>query len=276
MPFVEALDITGNMFVMYKASPNATQRAHAIKSIFNLVAFQHLGFGEVPGIRERVEMGIDLSVDYFGGDWWTPDGINRLEPEKKSKFRLDDPKQLENTVERNARALNKSHPERELEWYSALRGGLFFGGLSERWEDVMRICSWFDATIEPEYSAGTIENQLFQLYICIAGSLSPEPMEGADQLLQQVKNCRLKRIRLLCAAWEAVIAADQAAFDKAFTETVKHFVANPSAITIAYEWVAMHQSIIWLIAEHRGLQFPAMSDKCRAAVVTPQSLGFTD
>ena len=73
-----------------------------------------------------------------------------------------------------------------------------------------------------------------------------------------------------------MIAADQSAFDKAFTESVKHFVSKPSDVKIANKWLALDQSIIWLIAEHRGLQFPAMSDKCRAAVVTRQSLDFAD
>jgi len=121
-----------------------------------------------------------------------------------------------------------------------------------------------------------IEDEYFQLYICIAGSLSPEPMEGADELLAKVKKCRLKRPRLLCAAWEAATAADQAAFDKAFPATVKHFVSKLPGAKIFDEWVALDQSIIWLIAEHRGLTFPSMPEKCVAAVVTRQSLGFAD
>jgi hypothetical protein len=137
---------------------------------------------------------------------------------------------------------------------------------------VGRIGSWFDATVEPEYQAGQIEEEYMLLLVCIAGSLAPKPMDGADQLLARVKKCRTKRPRLLCAAWEAANAADQAAFDKAFPEAVRRFLTPPDDNSME-RWVARDQSSVWLIAERRGLRMPPLSEKERAAVVTRESAG---
>ena len=138
---------------------------------------------------------------------------------------------------------------------------MILAGLVGRWEDIGRISSWFDATIEPEYSAGTIEDEYYQLFVCIAGGLSPTPMEGEAELLAKVKSCRAKRVRLLCAAWEAAQAADQAAFDKAFPQTDKHYLSKPEDGQM-YTWLARCiNPAVWLIAEYRGLKFPPLSER---------------
>lgn len=167
--------------------------------------------------------------------------------------------------------MDKSYPERELKWYKAFKFVLFLGGLAGRWDDLAGIGSWFDATIGPEYQAGMLEDEYMLLLVYIAGGLAPEPMAGADQLLARVKKCRTKRPRLLCAAWEAADAADQAAFDKAFPETVKHFLSKLEEGRVC-DWVAVDQSSVWLIAERGGLKLAPLPDKL-AAVVTRESAG---
>ncbi|WP_146462236.1 hypothetical protein [Rubripirellula tenax] len=254
-------------------APTHKWRSAAIDSKMRLAALHHLEIGVVDDLPEQAQTGVDLVVDYFCGDWWTKAGLARLTEEQKTKYKLLDPQSLKNCYLDNKPAVDRSKPSHSLRWYTELRCGLLLGGLTGRWDDVAKICAGFDATIPPEYCAGEIEDQMFQLMICIAGSLSPEPMDGADQLFEEAKKSRLKRPRLLCAAWEAVIAGDQAAFDKAFVDSVKHFVAKPVNSNISYDIVALAQSIIWLIAEHRGLTLPKMSEKCLAAVVTRQSVG---
>ena len=255
-------------------APTVKRRNSAIKDKMTFVGWHHLEIGAVDDLLEQTQAGVDLVVDYFCGNWWTEAELVRLSEEQKTKYKLLDPKRFEDCHLENQMAIDRSKPSHRLRWYTPLRAGLLMGALTGRWEDVAKICAWFDTTIPPEYCAGEIEDQLFQLFICIAGELSPEPVAGIDDLLAEVKKCRLKRPRLLCAAWEAVIEEDQAAFDKAFVDSVKHFVAKPVDSLISYDVVALPQSIIWLIAEHRGLSLPEMSDKCKAAVVTRQSVGF--
>lgn len=255
-------------------APLQKRRDNVIQRKLRLVAMHHLEIGDVDDLREQTQSGVDLVVDYFCGDWWKPEGFARLTDEVKEKYGLNDPQKYERALSINAVCLENSRPSDSLEWYTPLRAGLLMGGLTGRWDDVGKICSWFDTAIPPEYCAGEIEDQTFQLFICIAGELRAEPMNGANQLLAKVKECRLKRPRLLCAAWEAAIAKDQTAFNKAFVDSVLHFVAKPVDSNIPYDIAALPQSIIWLIAEHRGLSFPEMSDKCKAAVITRESAGF--
>lgn len=274
-PLPELLEDLRSEDKKFSNVPNVGPRLGHISNKLMFPVLYHLGFGPVSDVRQEVEDGVDLALEYFDDVWWRPEGIDRLPPEEIKRLRLDEPEIRTDAIERASRALDKSRSDRVLKWFEPLVHGLFLAGLVERWDDIGKICSWFDATIEPEYTAGELEDEYQQLFLCIAGSLSPEPMEGADELLAKVKKCRAKRPRLLCAAWEAASAADQAAFDKAFPETVKHFLSKPEDGQ-AYVWVAIHQSIVWLIAEHRGLTLPAMSDKLNAAVVTRQSAGIAE
>jgi hypothetical protein len=55
----------------------------------------------------------------------------------------------------DSRALDWSRPDRALVWYDILQDGLAFGALTQRWNDVRRICSWFKLGL-------TTENQRFR------------------------------------------------------------------------------------------------------------------
>lgn len=235
IPLPEFLERLSQHDAMHSASKSVVNKKEQLREKLSYPVLQHLGFGPIDGVAEQVARGVDLAVVYF-----TSGGHS---------------------------SYHRSYP-----WFDALTSGLFLGGLAGRWEDLGRICSRLDASIDPEYTAGMIEDEYQQLFLCIASSLRPEPMEGVKELLAKVKNCRARRPRLLCAAWEAAIAGDQAAFNKAFPETVKHFLSQREGGPI-YDWVAIDQSTVWLVAQWRGLAFPPLPDKLAAAVVTRRSAG---
>jgi hypothetical protein len=255
----EPLDVTiklldeGIARAIERTAPGCPQQQfirllHLDKIVFFAV-LEHLGYSPIDNLRSRIDSGVDRAVEYFWGDWWKGD-------------------------EEDAIAMDKSRPDRVLQWYGGLSHGLLLGGLAGRWDDVARICSWFDATIEAEYQAGMIEDEYMQLFLCIASHLSPQPMPGAAQVLENVRKCRTKRPRLLLAAWESAVAGNQPAFDKALPELVKFFLQNDAQdAPNATLWVALHASVIWLIAERNGLQFPALPEKLEAAVVRRQTIG---
>lgn len=240
-------------------------RAAAIQSTLFYPTLKHLGFEPIAAdlVRRETHLGVDLAARYFDDTWWRPDQMRQL------GVTADE---LAAANEFNSHGLDKSRPDRELQWFEAFTSALFLGGLAGRWDDLAKIGSWFDATIEPEYQAGQIEDEYMLLFVCIAGNLAPRPMPGVAELLAKVKKCRTKRPRLLTAAWEAAAAADQAAFDRAFPETVKHFLSKPPD-GMPYHWLAIDQSSIWLIAESRGLRMPPLPEKLAAAVVTRESAG---
>lgn len=212
-------------------------------------ALEHLGYGPIENLSHRLNQGVDRAIEYFFGDWWRAD-------------------------ESDARALDKTRPDRALRWFDVLPNALLLGGLTGRWDDVAKICSWFDESIELEYRGGMNEDAYMLLFLCIASSLSPAPMPGAENILSAVKASRSKRPRLLRAVWEAALAKDQKAFDKALKDSVSHFLkVDAEDVPNPIFWVALHPSFIWLLAERNGLTFPELPEQIDAAIVRRQTIG---
>ncbi|MHC4402972.1 MAG: hypothetical protein ACYTG0_25200 [Planctomycetota bacterium] len=210
---------------------------------------EHLGYGPIEDLTAHLKRGVDRCLEYFFGDWWVGD-------------------------EDDARALDKSRPDRELRWFGVLPKALLLGGLTGRWDDVSKICSWFDDSIEVECQGGMMADEYMLMFLCIASSLSPEPMAKVDEMVAKVKACRSRRPRLLCALWEATLAKDQKAFNKGLKDSVDHFLkVDAEDVPNVNFWVAPHPSFIWLMAERAGLEFPELPERLDAAVVRRQTIG---
>lgn len=211
--------------------------------------FDHLGYGPTEGLREHLDRGVDEALEYFFGDWWQ-------------------------RCPRDSRALDKTRWNRELRWFSVLSNALLLCGLTGRWDDAEKICSWFDDSIRVEYQGGMIEDEYMLMFLRIASDLSPQPMAKVDIITEYVKKCRARRPRQLLALWEAAMAADQKAFDKALAKAVKHFLKYDAEDVPNFNfWVALHPSFVWLVAERNGLQFPDLPEELDAAVVRRQTIG---
>jgi hypothetical protein len=225
-----------------------TGRNEEIGALLDFAVLQHLGYGPIKDLAERLNHGVNCAVDYFVGDWWKAN-------------------------EEDAKALDKSRHDRRLVWPEALTKGLLLCGLTGRWDDAARICSWFDDSILAVYPGGELGDDYGALYLCIASDLRAQPIPGVQEILAQVKACRYKRPRVLCAAWEAAVARDQKAFDKAFKDAVAYFLKYDANVNTIQSWVALDQSLVWLIAERNGLKFPKLRDELDAAVVRRQTIG---
>jgi hypothetical protein len=84
---------------------------------------------------------------------------------------------------------------------------------------------------------------------------------------------RYSRHTPICALWEAAIAKDQKAFDKAMKEEMSYFFKKEEENAPNWTmWVSLHTSAVWMIAEKNGLAFPKLSLKQDAAVVRRQTV----
>ena len=224
-------------------------REFDVLNSLSLAIMCHLDYETPPWIERRVSEGFDVALDYFFGDWWYDDKYRQM--------------------------LDKRHPDRNLYWFKAFSCGLFLGLLTERWPDVAKLCSWIEADLKPEYLGDELEVQGCQVYVSMAASLRPEPMEGLADVEANIQKCRTKRPRLLFKAWQAARSGDQLAFNKATTESLEHFIANRRAHgTGMTDWIAHHQSVVCLAARRLGLQLPPLPEKLAALIVTRESLGF--
>lgn len=209
---------------------------------------EHLGYGLIDRLPERLQVGVDHALDYFFGSWWAND-------------------------EEDARALDKSRPDRELMWSGVLTHGLLLAGLTGRWDDAAKICSWIDESIRLEYRFELNDYEYQWLYLCIASHLRAQPLSETAEMLLALKQSRPKRPRSLCAVWEAILVNDQAAFDSALKESLRHFLKSQAenAPNVNF-WVALDESLMWLVAERQGLGLPKLPDKLNAALLRHQTV----
>ena len=233
-----------------------------------------MGFVDFADVSPELVTGLSVVEDYFHGDWWTEESIRRIESESPDLLRLSQWQTVDSIIRGNAKRMDRSQPDCKFQWHDELRAGIIFGGLLDEWDKVAHICSAVDAETRPEYSAGTVVEQYFQWYLCVAGRESGQWTEGMDALMVSVKACRQRRLRQVVAAWEAAVAADQAAFNKGFTAAVKSFLKKVDDPSI-FEWVALDETVIGLIATKNGLSLPDMPDELKAPVMTRESLGLT-
>lgn len=258
-----------------EGSEGCPRQAHMSGLIHNYLEhawWKHVGYRKRPDVIPELQEGLSLVVEYFHGDWWTADNIRRVERERPEILHLKEWTTVEKIIKSNAQDMDRSNLDCNFRWRDQVRSGIIFGGMLEKWDEVAHICSALDADVKLEYSAGTIVDEYFQYYLCVAGNLSGQWTDGMEALLESAKKCRQRRLRQTIAAWEAAIAGEQPAFDKAFEAVVKSFVKredDPSE----YLGVGLDETVIWLIAEKHGLSFPALPDKLKAAVMTRESLG---
>lgn len=222
----ESFDHETEEYEKYKESPEIHIKRLKIKFALDATALYHLECIQIPEFRQYLQDACSMCVGYFCDNWWTAEAFERLSDDARRNCNLTNMEDIKGGVETNAIALDKGHPERDLVWHSGLTGALLFGGLLNKWDEVSRACGWFDETIEPEYSAGTVEDDLFYFFICVAGQLGPLPFDRFAKLAQKVQKSRLKRPRLLFRAWEAAVKCDQHEFDNAFVASLKHFLSR--------------------------------------------------
>lgn len=252
---LHSLFVRGEAKYLERTAPGQIQqqfnRALSIGDSVICAVLDHLGYGPINGSSAFVNRGVDRSIEYFFGDWWVPD-------------------------ESDAKALDKSRPDRALQWFGVLPNALFLCALTGRWDDAAKICSWIDSSIQLEYQFELTDYEHQMLYLCIVSSLRPEPLEGVEKMLEFVKKAKAKRPRLLCAVWEAVVARDQKAFDKALKQSVTHFLkVHAENVPNVCFWVALDESLLWLIAERNGLTFPVLPENLDAAIVRRQTVRLT-
>jgi hypothetical protein len=215
----------------------------------SLGVMKHLEYPTSPGVERRIHEGVDVAIDYFFGTWW-----------KESDM--------------YGTMLDKRRPDRDLIWFTPFSCGLLLALLSDRMEDAAKLCSWVEPGLKPEYLGGELEDEVCGLYMCMASRLLSERLEGIDDIEESIKKCRARRPRLLYNAWRAASIGDQTAFNKGFKDSMQHFAKKYHEAQMVTDWIAQHQSVIWLIAKKQGLTFPPLSEKLAAMVISRESLGF--
>lgn len=246
------------------------RRESNLNCCVQLAILEHLGYGPIEGLADRLSYGMDWAVEYFFGDWYRDD-----EAQRDYARVVPEPRQL--------------YLARTPFWQS-----LLLGGLTGRWADVERIAGWYNAHvdlasqgplleshIDPNAIALLLVQQLesvrgMQLQLAVASGLAPSPIPGVEELVARVKGDEKSLVKpqaLLCALWGTVLAKDQAAFDKSLSDKTRHFLDNRGKPTDLRAGVDLYASAMWLVAERNGLVLPTLTPFKDAVLVRRQTIG---
>jgi hypothetical protein len=225
-------------------------RRFDVDTCLDAMVVHHFGYKLPVKPEEFLNQGFDVVVDYFCNDWWKQD-------------------------KNSAKALDKSRRPRSLVWFTTFSEGLLLGLLSERWDELARVCDWVEADLRPEYLGDEIEMELVHVYRSLAAGLRPEPMPGLARVEDKIRKCRTLRPKLLFQAWEAAREGNQAAFEGAFLKSLEHFMKSYGSGLLAREWIAEHQSVMAMAAQRLGMKLPKLPPELEPVVMTRQSLEFS-
>ena len=239
----------------YTPETTGFRRAQDIYRALEMVAYRHLQF---PGAQEAgpwVQKGFDCTLHYFLKRWGA----------------TDDPEEVDMIALKLKQSANVS-------WYEEFSRGLILGLLSERSDDVVRLCSWPWVGLVPDYSGmgGDLEDEVALLYIVMAKTLSDDPSDELDKLKAKIRKCRTKRPRLLMRLWDAVDHGDQSAFEEALRESLEHYASGKqleARDARVAERLALPQTAIYGSAMIRGFRPPNLPIELSAYLITRQSVG---
>ena len=225
----------------------ASVRTGEITSCCSLVDMIYLGYPGEIDLHKYLKRGVDIWVDYFCGDWW--------KAQKKT-----------------ARMMDKSIPNEDRGWYTAYSHGLFLALLAERWEDIDKVSQWLDWEMGFGYMGDDkIDYDFGVLYFSFANELRSTPMPGIEELTDVAKKFKRGPL-LLLDAWNAVIAQDQAAFEKAFIKSLKQEARRKIDGGI-FAALTPYHSVVAMAARRLGMTLPELEPKLDARIILPEKLG---
>jgi hypothetical protein len=213
----------------------------------------HLGFDLAISVDNYLIQGFDVAVDYFCTDWWQNDERDRLLMDKKN------------------------HKKNRLDWVDPFSWGLLLGFLCERWDDLERVCDWVEADIKSGEKGEDFEEELVDLYRCLAAGLRTKPMPGLEQVEARILKSRKKRPKLLFQAWDAARSGNQASFHDAFLKAIQHhesgFDPTSREFRAPIQRIAPHHSVVALAARRKGMTLPELTPRQNAFLISRESLG---
>lgn len=242
----------------YTGATTGFIRVEDVYLALEIVAARHL---ELPGAHEAqpfVTRGFNCALHCFLEDWEID----------------DDPGGSDFVI-----AKQKRNPR--VWWFAPYSRGLILGLLSEHWDDVARLCSWPWAGLAPQHSGINVEleDEVALMYIIISSAFRKEPLRGLEKLCAKVRKCRTKRPRLLISLWDAFVEGDQAAFDKALEQSLRHHASGLRLSNRDWrlaERLALVQTAICTAAVRRGMQLPDLPEELSAYLITRRSIGIDD
>lgn len=228
----------------------------SLQMAVNLMTMRHFGIGDFPTTMSVTVSASQLAKKLFVEDW-----ISEFETPATRFTRAD-----------LQREFNKQR-KTDLTWFWAFFDSVFVCLIADRFETLLEVAEWVDPELKSEYMGGGDEIELSKLYVLIAHDIRQETVPRRGKIEGTIERSRQTRPKLLKATWDAVRAGDQTQFSKSFAAAVRDYGKKHNSKCMVHEAIAIHHSVVWMLAERQGLAFPTdLDDRHRAMIVTPESL----
>lgn len=215
--------------------------------LLNVLCILHWGFKHSRESQALTQRGAEVVTDLFFGSWTESDD--------------------------QYSGLAEAEIRRKIGWFNPLQKGLLLAALADRWDVVVRLMEWLDVDLQPEF-LGDLEPEVGRLYIVMASDFRTKPIDGIEAVIEEVRQSRGKRPKLLLAIWESIIQRSQADFNRAMKESLTHFAKkkyDPQSADFT-ETIAIHQSFMAMVARHRGMEHPELPPKLDARLIRRETI----
>jgi hypothetical protein len=231
----------------FPARPQHEARWFEIHGCFFVLTLRHLGAPPSTSTHSLVSQATELSRQYFADSWCE-------------------------LHESDQKALSKRSESNELVWFEPLRLGLLMALLANQLQVTTTLADWTESWMVPERVAIPFDPLLGKFYLVMVSDFRSSPLDGRAEIERSLVKSRKKGPKLLFNAWQAVRAGDQVAFESAFLASLEHFEEMFTPTLVAYEYIALDQSILLAAARHRGCQLPTLTRRQQARLLTHESL----
>jgi hypothetical protein len=216
--------------------------------VFKSLVGKHLGvdYQSVEEIAQLLVAGIEISVDYFYGDY------------------LLDPKWAEQ--------MSKQPDNEYLSWLEVFQNGSLFCLLGNDDENLRRLAQWVEPSLPPNetpylYSVQDNSYQKLLAEFLATGTTT------SKQLRSDVENSRKRRPKLLLSCLDAIEAKDEMQFSKHFKSYLNHFLKSEFYDGGLPCYASIQGTILWHVAARNGINVSDLSEKQHATIITRESLG---
>lgn len=230
--------------------------SRSISLSYRAIVMRHFGLGCESDARRIALGGVQMAKKMFANDW-----ITEFESPSTQWSR-----------EQLLHRFDKRRPN-NVRWLWAFFESATCCLVSGCHDDFCEIADWVEPTLSAEYLGGRDETEIGVLYVILCHDVLGKSLPNRSTLEEQIRSARARRPKLLLDAWNAALAENQSEFEKAFTAAVKDYGKRHKPKCLLVDAVAVHHSIIWMLASERGLALPTRLDKRhRAMFVTADSL----
>ncbi len=214
-------------------------------SCSTLICLKHLGYPIAIDVHKCLANANRVCLDYFCYPWWERLGIGP--------------------------GIIDKHDNKRFLWYRMFSRGLFLSSLDcSTQSDYLRVCSWIDSKLSPEYLGEFFDDGLAVVYMGLAELALQKKIKGVKQRLSALEREGSSRCQELCKLIKYAFDDDNAGIEESLARCIETL---PEAGELPEEWLGMEETIVYNLMSRREKGSVKLHESIEAFIVRPESIG---